>query len=207
MNSETNQPSLASAAAVSTAQGLVSAFALLIAGILLSGEIQNYREWKDAVRRQVPLGYEFHLLGFLVVIVLPAVFGLLGLASSTGHLWRKEWAREVTIFLSIVPVSCYATLVLLRPASLFPTRSVTGTIFAVGGGLVLLAYLGLLIVLIPISVWSLRVMTRPAVRYYFSRMDVPSAPQTNARSDRFHIAFFLWVAFLIGSLMVGLIHL
>jgi hypothetical protein len=99
---------------------------------------------------------------YAVYVAIPICFGLFGIVASIGLLRLREWARRITLLLSIISVSGCALLIILRPPSVFP--------LAIGGGLYFLAFELLLVILIPISIWWLILLTRESVRSQFRGM-------------------------------------
>lgn len=144
---------------VAVIQVAVSSVILFVWGWLLWGLAVYYHRYPKNHQVFAPEIWFF-------CIVLPVGFAVLGLVTSIG-LWRlREWARQRTIFLSIVPVTVYTLLLLLHPQSLFGTQDSPGGLYAVGDiyGFVV----GCLIaVLIPISIGWLVLFTRPSVKAQF----------------------------------------
>jgi hypothetical protein len=132
---------------------------LLGSTFLLKGVVDGYRSTGQLAIRT----------GDLFFIVLPAGFSLLGLVTSFGLMRLREWARKVTILLSVVPVLACALLVIWRPPSVFPPPKPDEqyAILTIGSGLGLWIYEALLLILIPVSIWWLVVMTRESVRSQF----------------------------------------
>ena len=166
-----------SVAAVASIQFLGSALAVLLSGVMLSGEIHLYLMVKRALETygpSAPIRFEFlNPLVYLTYIFFPMAIGLLGMATSIGLLCTREWARKATIFLATFPVSVCVLLVILRPKTLFPPDPGQGAILAFGGGLYLALLMCLLIVLVPISIWFRYVLTRESVRSEFRRVGHP----------------------------------
>jgi hypothetical protein len=151
--------------------GVGSALAAFLSGAMLWSEIPIYFMVKRSLETYGPnaqIRFEFlDPLVYLTYIFFPLAIGLLGMASSIGLLCMREWARKTTIFLATVPVSICVLLVILRPRALFPPDPGQGALLAFGGGVYLVLLVYLLIVLIPISVWFLKVLTRESVRSEF----------------------------------------
>jgi hypothetical protein len=99
--------------------------------------------------------------------VLPFCFSLLGTATSVGLFGLREWARKMTIFLSVAPVSICGLLLLLRPEAIFhPDIGSKYAILAVGD-LGIVVYACMFMILIPVSAWWLVLFTRESVRFQF----------------------------------------
>jgi hypothetical protein len=160
-----------SVTAVAVVEFIGSALAVFLSGTALLGEIQNYLQVKHALETygpSAPIRFEFlHPLVYVTYIFFPLAIGLLGMASSIGLLCMREWARKTTLFLATVPVSVYVLLVILRPRALFPPDPGQGAILAFGGGVYVVFLVCLLTVLIPVSIWFRKVITRESVRSQF----------------------------------------
>ena len=149
----------ASIVTVAVVQFLGSGAVLLGWGRVLWGLILFYRMYP---RNHQVLASEI----WIFFIALPIGFALLGVVTSIGLLFLREWARQLTILLSTVPVSVYALLFVLRPPSLFPPSPGPGGIFALGD--IYLPIVGyLLVLLIPVSIWWLILFTRASVKAQF----------------------------------------
>src|SRR5713226_9684586 len=99
--------------AVAAIQLLGSMTILVVCGLFSADEIRLYHLY--------PHTYEFlDPAVYLVYMILPSSFALLGKVTSVGLLLLRDWARKAGIFLSIVPALGCALLVLLRPRSVFP---------------------------------------------------------------------------------------
>jgi len=64
----------------------------------------------------------FHFLDpafYVVFMILPTSFGLLGIDCAGGLLGLREWARKGTLFLATVPVLVCVLLVLFHPSAVF----------------------------------------------------------------------------------------
>lgn len=109
---------------------------------------------------------------WIFYIALPVCFALLGAISSIGLLRLREWARQRTVFLSVVPVSVYALLLVLRPVSLFPPES-GGGMYDIGG-VPLFVVECLVAVLIPLSICWLTIFTWPSVKAQFRSGEGPT---------------------------------
>lgn len=152
----------ASVVVVAGIQFLVSAAALIFWGLNLWGLVVSYRRYPSNHQRFEPEVWIFY-------IAVPVGLALLGLVTSIGLLRLQEWARRCTIFLSIVPVSTYALLLIMRPSSLFPPER-GGGIYAIGD--VYLDIVGFLVAaLAPISIWWLVLFTGPSLKARFQTGD------------------------------------
>jgi hypothetical protein len=100
-------------------------------------------------------------------MILPMLFGLLGIVCACGLFGLREWARKGTLFLATVPVLVCVLLVLFHPSAVFPPDPGQGAILAFGGGVYLALFVFLLIVLIPVSIWWQVLLTRESVRSQF----------------------------------------
>jgi hypothetical protein len=140
-------------------QFLVSAAALIFWGLNLWGLVVSYRRYPVNHERFEPEFWIFY-------IAAPVGFALLGLVTSIGLLRLREWARRRTIFLSVVPVSTYALLLIVRPASLFPPETGHGGLYAVGD-IYLDIVAALVAILAPVSIWWLVLFTRPNIKAQF----------------------------------------
>jgi hypothetical protein len=145
--------------AVAAAQFLGSLAVLAPSGLFLAEELHIHRLYPQSYRFLRPAVY-------LVLIAIPICFGLLGIITSIGLLRLRDWARRLTLFLSIVPVSGCALLVVLHPSSVFPPEPGQGAILAMGD-IYLLAYKLLLAILIPVSIWWLVLLSHKKVRSQF----------------------------------------
>ncbi len=160
-----------SVVAVAAIQFLGSALAAFLSGAGLWNEIQIYLMVKRSLETygsSANIRFEFlNPLVYLTYIFFPLAIGLLGMASSIGLLCMREWARKATIFLATVPASVCVLLVILRPRTLFPPDPGQGAMLAFGGGVYLALLMYLLIVLIPISIWFYKVLSRESIRSQF----------------------------------------
>lgn len=158
-------------AAVAVVEFLGSSLAAFLSGGVLWNEIHSYFVVKRVLETYGPsasIRYDvLNPLVYLTYIFFPLAIGLLGMASSIGLLCMREWARKGTIFLATVPVSVCVLLVILRPRALFPPDPGNGALLVFGGGVYLVLFVYLLIVLIPISIWFRKVLTRESVRSQF----------------------------------------
>lgn len=77
--------------------------------------------------------------------------------------------RQLTLFLSTVPVLGCALMILVRPASIFPPTGLDehDALMTVGSGFMLVIYLYLLAFVIIISVWWLMLFTRIGIKEQF----------------------------------------
>jgi len=151
--------------AVAVVQFLGSLAILVPFGLFLVDQLELYR------LRHYPPNYLFsHPSLVSVLIGLPAGLCSAGIVTSIGLLRVREWARKITLFLSIVPVSACAILVLLRPASVFPPAKPNEqlAILTVGSGLGLVFCEYCLVLLTPFSLWWLILFTRPSIKALFS---------------------------------------
>lgn len=107
----------------------------------------------------------------LLVYTVPGFFGLLGIASSIGLMRLKEWARQLTLVLSTIPVVGCALMLVVRPAAVFPRPQADEheALLTVGSGIVIEVYLCVLVMLILISAWWLVLFNRPAIKEQFQR--------------------------------------
>ena len=155
---------------VAVIQFLVSAAILIFWGLNLWGlAIERYR---------YPSNHQVFEPEFWVFyIAAPVGFALLGLVTSIGLVRLREWARRRTIFLSVVPVSTYALLLIVRPASLFPPETGHGGIYAVGD-IYLDIVAGLVAILAPVGIWWLVLFTRPNMKAQFQATSKPSENPT-----------------------------
>jgi|HubBroStandDraft_6_1064221.scaffolds.fasta_scaffold17864_2 hypothetical protein len=141
----------ASIMAVATVQFIGSIALLVPAGLFLFEELQ--------LRHSNPSTYRaLHPAVYVVYIVLPIGFAVVGIMASMGLWFLREWARQGTLFLATVPAAVYTELVILRPSALFP-RSV--------GGVYLNVVESALFLLVPVSTWWLILFTRPSVKARF----------------------------------------
>jgi hypothetical protein len=146
-----------------------SLLALLVSVVFLWSEIDRYQLSKRFEQLYGPTS-AFHFINpafYLVYMVLPMSFGLLGVVCAFGLPRLREWARKGTLFLGTVPVLVCGLLVLFRPAAVFPPDPSQGTILAFGGGIYLALFLYLLVVLIPVSIWWQILLTRKNVSALF----------------------------------------
>jgi hypothetical protein len=132
----------------------------VVCGLFSADEIHLYHLYPRTYQFLAPAVY-------VVYMILPIGFALLGIAASVGLFRLREWGRRATIVLSIVPVLGCALLVLLRPRSVFPPDPGQGALLVIGGGIYLLIFELLLAILIPISIWWLFLLTRSNVRSQF----------------------------------------
>lgn len=150
----------ASVVAVAAVQFLGSLPFLFVSGGTLWAVVRGYRLYPHSHQVLTPAFW-------VVYIAVPICLSLLALVSSIGLLRQREWARRITLFLSVIPVSGCLLLVILRPPSVFPPDSGQGALLAVGGGIYLLMFVYLLVVLVPVSVWWLVLFSRESVRSQF----------------------------------------
>ena len=149
----------ASIMAVATVQFMGSIALLVPAGLFLLEELQLHHSYPSTYRALHPAVYVFY-------IVLPIGFALLGIITSMGLWFLREWARKRTLFLATAPAAVYTMLAILRPPSVFPSRSLQGAIFTVGD-IYLDVVEGSLFLLIPVSIWWLILFTRASVKAQF----------------------------------------
>jgi len=119
-------------------------------GLLLYNEILLHRGPRGpsiACQPQRPVHYA-------VLISVPLCISLLGIAVATGLLRLKEWARRTCLFLATVPVLGCAILVIIDP----PRENS----FDIPPYII-----GLLVILIPISLWWWILFAREGVRVQF----------------------------------------
>jgi hypothetical protein len=157
--------------AVPIAEFLGSVLALLVSLVFLQADIERYRMSEKFVHIYGPAS-AFHFLDpafYIVYMVLPMLFGLLGIVCACGLLGLREWARKGTLFLATVPVLVCVLLVLFHPSAVFPPDPGQGAILAFGGGVYLVLFVCLLVVLIPVSIWWQILLTRESVRSQFRR--------------------------------------
>jgi hypothetical protein len=155
--------------AVAVVEFLGSALALLVSLVFLQSDIELYRMSEKFVHIYGPAS-AFHFLGpavYIVYMILPMLFGLLGIVCACGLLGLREWARKGTLFLATVPVLVCVLLVLFHPSAVFPPDPGQGAILAFGGGIYLALFVYLLVVLIPVSIWWQILLTRESVRSQF----------------------------------------
>ena len=92
---------------------LGSVLALLVSLVFLQADIDRYRLSEKFVHVYGPAS-AFHFLDpafYIVYMVLPTLFGLLGIVCAWGLLGLREWARKGTLFLATVPVLVCVLLV------------------------------------------------------------------------------------------------
>jgi hypothetical protein len=155
--------------ATAVVEFLGSVLALFVSLVFLQADIDRYRMSEKLVHIYGPAS-AFHFLDpafYIVYMVLPMSFGLLGIVCALGLLRLREWARKGTLFLATVPVLVCVLLVLFHPSAVFPPDPGQGTILAFGGGVYLALFVYLLVVLIPISIWWQILLTREGVRSQF----------------------------------------
>jgi hypothetical protein len=148
---------------------LGSALALLVSLVFLQADIDRYRLSEKLVYVYGPAS-AFHFLHpafYIVFMILPMSFGLLGIVCAWGLLGSREWARKGTLFLATVPVLVCVSLVLFHPSAVFPPDPGQGAILAFGGGVYLALFVYLLVVLIPVSIGWQILLTRESVRSQF----------------------------------------
>ena len=133
---------------------------LLVSIVIFTSAVESYRNAGQALSGII----NARLLAYVIV---PLCFSLLGVVASVGLFGLREWARKIVMFLSIVPVTTCALLVLLRPEAIFPSD--TGLQYAIltVGSLGIVMYEYMLVILIPVSVWWLVLFTRKNVRSQF----------------------------------------
>ncbi|HEY6267819.1 MAG TPA: hypothetical protein VIX11_05945 [Candidatus Acidoferrum sp.] len=155
--------------AVAVVEFLGSVLALLVSLLFLQSDIELYRMSEKFVHIYGPAS-AFHFLDpafYIVYMILPMLFGLLGIVCACGLLGLREWARKGTLFLATVPVLVCMLLVLFHPGAVFPPDPGQGAILALGGGVYLVLFVCLLVVLIPVSIWWQILLTRESVRSQF----------------------------------------
>jgi hypothetical protein len=163
-----------SVVAVVLTQFLLSAAVLTFWGLELWGLVVFYRRYPTNHQVLGPSVWIFY-------IGLPVAFALLGIVTSLGLVRLREWARRSTIFLSVVPVATYALLLIIRPASLFPSARGHGGIYAIGD--VYSYVVGFLVVILAvISIWWLVVFTQPGVKAKFQAAACPGEVNPKAGS-------------------------
>jgi len=148
---------------------LGSVLALLVSLVFLQADIDRYRSSEKLVHIYGSAS-AFHFLDpafYVVFMILPMSFGLLGIVCAGGLLGLREWARKGTLFLATVPVLVSVLLVLFHPSAVFPPDPGQGAILAFGGGVYLALFVCLLVVLIPVSIWWQIMLTRESVRSQF----------------------------------------
>jgi hypothetical protein len=148
---------------------LGSVLALLVSVVFLRSEIDLYHLSEKFVHIYGPAS-AFHFLGpafYIVYMILPMLFGLLGIVCACGLFGLREWARKGTLFLATVPVLVCVLLVLFHPSAVFPPDPGQGAILAFGGGVYLGLFVYLLVALIPVSIWWLILFTRSSIRAQF----------------------------------------
>ena len=148
---------------------LGSVLALLVSLLFLRSEIDQYHLSEKFVHIYGPAS-AFHFLGpafYIVYMILPMLFGLMGIVCASGLLGLREWARKGTLFLATVPVLVCVLLVLFHPSAVFPPDPGQGAILAFGGGVYLVLFVCLLVVLVPVSIWWQILLTRESVRSQF----------------------------------------
>ena len=155
--------------AVAAVQFLGGLAELVPPGLYFVASIQSHRLFPTLNRESLAPAV------YAVYVGIPICFGLLGIVGSIGLLRLREWARRITLLLSIVPLAGCALLILLRPPSVFPPDPGQGAIFAIGGGLYFRAFELLLVILIPISLWWWILFTRESVRSQFRERSILSA--------------------------------
>jgi hypothetical protein len=168
----------ASVIAVAVVEFLGSVLALLVSLVFLQADIDRYRLSEKFVRVYGPAS-AFHFLDpavYIVFVILPMLFGLLGIVCACGLLGLREWARKGTLFLAAVPVLVCLLLVLFHPSAVFPPDPGQGAILAFGGGVYLALFVYLLVLLIPVSIWWQILLTRESVRSRFRRAKGRSDP-------------------------------
>jgi hypothetical protein len=185
----------ASVLAVAFAQLLVGLAFSAIGAFIALGTSAQYRANRAAgFTAQYPSSGSF---GFFFG-VLPLCLGLLSVVTAIGLVRRRDWARRATIFLATVPVLICALVVLLCPAAMFPPPLTppSGSMLALGSGLVYGILRLLLIVLAPAGAWWLVVSTRAEVRSQF-RGDTFAVGQEELLSR-----YWFWACLAIGALFV-----
>lgn len=97
------------------------------------------------------------------LLTIPQIaFGLLSIVTSIGLLRLREKARSAAIFLSIFSVVGVVCAILL-----FISESHANGRESLNAGFGVLLYAGLLIILLPLSIWWLVLLTRNKVRRQF----------------------------------------
>jgi hypothetical protein len=125
---------------------LGSVLALLVSLVFLQADIDRYRSSEKLVHLYGSAS-AFHFLDpafYVVFMILPMSFGLLGIVCAGGLLGLREWARKGTLFLATVPVLVCVLLVLFHPSTVFPPDPGQGAILAFGGGVYLALFVYLL---------------------------------------------------------------
>jgi hypothetical protein len=141
----------ASILAVAALQFLGSVVLLVPASLFLFKDLRLHHKY--------PLNYRpLHPAVYAVYVALPIGFALLGILTSVGLCFLREWARRVTLFLAVAPAAIYTALVILRPPSIFPRGF---------GDIYLYVVEGSLFLLIPVSLWWLILFTRASVKAQF----------------------------------------
>lgn len=148
---------------------LGSVLALLVSLVFLQADIEQYRMSEKFVHIYGPSSaYHFlHPAVYIVYMILPMLFGLMGIVCACGLLGLREWARKGTLFLATVPVLVCVLLVVFHPSAVFPSDPGQGAILAFGGGVYFALFVCLLVVLIPVSIWWQIMLTRESVRSQF----------------------------------------
>jgi len=161
-----SDPRSPSIVAVAVVQFIGSVVFLIPAGIFLLEDFQLYRLYPQTYRPLHPAVYVFYM-------VLPIGFALMGIVTSIGLWFLREWARKSTLFLTIVPAMTYTGLVILRPSSVFPGgRTGAGALFTVGGDIYFDVVAGLVCLLVPVSIWWLLFLNDSAVKARFQSGEI-----------------------------------
>jgi hypothetical protein len=137
--------------AVAVAQFVGSVGLLVPSGFFLAEELQLHHSYPSTYRALHPAVYLYY-------IILPISFSLLGILTSIGLSFLREWARKSTLLLATIPAAVYGEVLILRPPSVFPPRV---------GDIYLDAVAGALCLWIPLSIWWLILFTRPGVKAQF----------------------------------------
>jgi hypothetical protein len=162
-----NVPTSVRAAAI--VEFLGSIFSLLVSLVFLWSEIDRYQGSKQLVRIYGPASV-FHFYNpafYIVYMLLPLLFGGLGIVCACGLFGLREWARKGTLFLATVPVLVCVLLVLFHLSGVFPPDPGQGAILAFGGGVYLALFAYLLVFLIPVSIWWQILLTRERIVGHF----------------------------------------
>jgi hypothetical protein len=155
--------------AVAIVEFVGSSASLLVSIIFLMSELERYIGSNRLVRIYGP-GSAFHpysLMVYLVFILVPMTIGLLGIASSIGLFRLRRWARQMSVNIAMYSAISCALLVVFRPGAVFPREPGNGAILVVGGGVYLLFFQCLTVVLIPIAIWWRASLNRVSISSLF----------------------------------------
>lgn len=100
-----------------------------------------------------------------VLLLIPAILSVFGIVATVGLFRLRAWARRIMLYLATVPLITYMTLVILKPTVIFP-QDVNGALLTIGD-LGYPAAIVFVILLVPISLWSLILLTRESIRSQF----------------------------------------